>query len=213
MVNNIFAEGINTLVQLGIADVILPFLLIFTIIFAVLQKSKIFGEDVNKNPNKNYNIMVALVIGLLFIIPHTVMGTLDPFDGRLNNGWPDVVEIMNNSLPNISLIAVMLVMVMILIGLLDIKIFNTPLAGLIAVISLIGVGFIFLASAGIFTYDLPPWLDFMNDDQSRGAIVVILMFGLLIWFITREPKGNKPSRTLLEGVNSLFKTLPNYKEK
>jgi hypothetical protein len=187
MATNIFAQGISTLVELGIADVLLPFLLVFTIIFAILQKSEIF-KDANGKVQKNVNVILSLILGLLVIIPHVVMGNGDPFDGRLNNGWLDVVEIMNNSLPNISLIVVMLVMVMILIGILDIKIFNTPLAGLMAIISLVAVGFIFLASAGIFSYNLPPWLDFMNDDETRGMVIIILVFGLLIWFITREPK-------------------------
>jgi len=41
---------------------ILPFLLIFTIVFAVLQKAKIFGEG-----KKQIDAIVALVIGLLAI--------------------------------------------------------------------------------------------------------------------------------------------------
>jgi len=41
---------------------ILPFLLIFTIVFAVLQKAKIFGGD-----KKQIDAIVALVVGLLAI--------------------------------------------------------------------------------------------------------------------------------------------------
>jgi len=43
-------------------ETILPFLLIFTIVFAVLQKSKIFGDG-----TKQINAIVALVFGLLAI--------------------------------------------------------------------------------------------------------------------------------------------------
>ena len=39
-----------------------PFLLIFFIVFAVLEKTKIFGED-----KKQLNALVAFVIGLIFI--------------------------------------------------------------------------------------------------------------------------------------------------
>jgi hypothetical protein len=210
MAVNILAQGINTLVEMGIADVVLPFLLVFTVIFAILQKTLILGskkEGEKKIPYKNYNIILSLILGLLVIIPHVVMGTGDPFDGRLNNGWLDVVEIMNNSLPNISLIAVMIIMVMILAGLMKINIFGTNLAGIMAIICVIGVGFIFLASAGIFSYNLPPWLDFMNDDETRGAMIIILVFGLLIWFITREPKKEKTSPTLLDTVGKLLSPL------
>ena len=50
---------------LGLTDVILPFMLIFVIIFAILQKTKILGES-----RKNLNVVIAIVVGLLVIIPH-----------------------------------------------------------------------------------------------------------------------------------------------
>ena len=36
---------IYTLERIGVADVILPFVIIFTIVFAALQKSKILGQE------------------------------------------------------------------------------------------------------------------------------------------------------------------------
>lgn len=41
---------------------VLPFLLVFTVVFAVLQKSEIFGKD-----KKQIDAIVALVIGLIVI--------------------------------------------------------------------------------------------------------------------------------------------------
>ncbi len=41
---------------------ILPFLLIFFIIFAILEKTKLFGED-----KKRLNALISFVIGLIFI--------------------------------------------------------------------------------------------------------------------------------------------------
>ena len=41
---------------------ILPFLLIFAIVFAILEKSKILGED-----KKQVNAIVAFVIGVIFV--------------------------------------------------------------------------------------------------------------------------------------------------
>jgi uncharacterized integral membrane protein len=43
-------------------EVILPFILVFTIVFAVLEKSKIFGEG-----KKQIDAIVGLVVGLLVI--------------------------------------------------------------------------------------------------------------------------------------------------
>ena len=49
----------------GLTDVMLPFLLIFTLVFAIMQKTKILGED-----KKNFNVIIALVMALLVVIPH-----------------------------------------------------------------------------------------------------------------------------------------------
>ena len=43
---------IQTLESWGLTDVLLPFLLVFTIIFAILQKSNILGEG-----KKNFNVI------------------------------------------------------------------------------------------------------------------------------------------------------------
>ncbi|GAH78833.1 unnamed protein product, partial [marine sediment metagenome] len=41
---------------------ILPFVLVFTLVFAILEKTKLFGED-----KKQLNAIIALVIGLIFV--------------------------------------------------------------------------------------------------------------------------------------------------
>ena len=45
-----------------LTDFLYPFLLIFFICFAVLEKAKVFGDD-----KKQLNAMVALVVGLIFV--------------------------------------------------------------------------------------------------------------------------------------------------
>ena len=46
---------------------VLPFLLVFTIVFAILEKTKIFGATKDGESKKNINAVVALVLGLLMI--------------------------------------------------------------------------------------------------------------------------------------------------
>ena len=59
---NGFAFGGDTIISHPIfVGTILPFVLVFTIVFAVLQKSKIFGDD-----KKQIDSIVALVFGLIF---------------------------------------------------------------------------------------------------------------------------------------------------
>lgn len=54
--------------QIGMYEVVLPFLLTFTIVFAILEKTKALGtEGTEKHSKKNINAMVAFVIGFMVI--------------------------------------------------------------------------------------------------------------------------------------------------
>ena len=58
-------------------DYVLPFVLIFTIVFAVLQRTKLLGDDV-----RQINALVGLVAGLLLIAfpyPRSIVVLLMPF--------------------------------------------------------------------------------------------------------------------------------------
>ena len=57
-----------------VVEYILPFLLIFFIIFALLEKTKIFGED-----KKQLNAFISFVIALIFVVavaPKTIVSNL-----------------------------------------------------------------------------------------------------------------------------------------
>jgi len=180
-----FGEFVATLEQMGIRDVILPFLLIFTIVFAVLQKTKVLGPE-----SKRFNSIVALVIGLAVIFPHVA-----------NPGGPnDVVLIINSALPDISLLMLASLSVLLLIGVFG----PVDMAGgnfeiIILVFAVIAVGISFVNAAGA---NLPPWLDFLVDNETRDALVALGVFALVIWFITREEKqGNTQAfRNIREGL-------------
>ena len=60
-----FSELVYFIEDFRVMDVLLPFLLIFTIVFAILQKTKIMGKE-----RKNYNVVIALVVALSVVIPH-----------------------------------------------------------------------------------------------------------------------------------------------
>jgi len=66
----VFRNIIEFFGAIGIYDVVLPFLLVFTIIFAIMEKTrvlgteKIGGEEMTK---KNLNAMVAFVIGFFVV--------------------------------------------------------------------------------------------------------------------------------------------------
>ena len=57
-------------VDIGIYDVVLPFLLVFTIVFAIFDKTKVLGVDIidgEKYPKKNLNAIVAFTIAFFVI--------------------------------------------------------------------------------------------------------------------------------------------------
>lgn len=66
MASSPLAGAIEFLKDFGFYDVVLPFLLVFTLVFAILEKTKIFGTT-DKKPKKNINAMIAFVIALFFV--------------------------------------------------------------------------------------------------------------------------------------------------
>lgn len=57
-----------------VTDYLLPFLLMFFLVFAILEKTKAFGDS-----KKQLNALVAFVIGLIFVVsgfPKLVVGNL-----------------------------------------------------------------------------------------------------------------------------------------
>src|SRR3989344_1003673 len=75
-----FRGMIGFLNKIGVYDVILPFLLVFTIIFAILEKTKIFGTekiDGQEMTKKNIDAMVAFVMAFLVIASTKLVGIIN----------------------------------------------------------------------------------------------------------------------------------------
>lgn len=194
----VFENFIIMLDQWGFIDVVVPFFLIFTVVFAVLQKSQILGRG-----KKNFNVIVALVIALGVIIPHVT--------GSYSTST-DVVVIINTALPNISLIIIASIAALLLIGVFTPSDATLPkaLQGLALIFSIIATIVIFLNAAGV--YQMPDWLRWLEDPETQTAIIVILVFGLIIWFITKEPKEKEETKTE-KGLTKFLKSLAPGEEK
>ena len=75
-----FRNVIEFFEEIGLYDVVLPFLLVFTVVFAMLEKSRVLGYDeINgeKVPKKNLNSMVAFVIAFLTIASTKVVAVIN----------------------------------------------------------------------------------------------------------------------------------------
>ena len=79
-----FREAINFFVKIGLYDVILPFLLVFTLMYAFLEKTMVLGYEKIliggkevKVPRKNLNSMVAFITGLLVVASVRIVGIMN----------------------------------------------------------------------------------------------------------------------------------------
>ncbi|MBU1111926.1 MAG: hypothetical protein ABIG93_00525 [archaeon] len=170
----------------GVLDFLLPFLLVFTIVFAVMQRTKILGDK------KQFNVVIAIILGLLFVVPHIT--------GTYPLGY-DPVEVMNNALPSISLLAIAAIMILLLMGIFSTD-FSKKAAPIIAIVSIGFVIYIFGASLSLYRgpYDVFGWW----STEITELIIIILIFGLLVWFITKEPSDKTQGSRLLKSFGDMF---------
>ena len=177
-------DMLTTLENLGIMDVILPFILVFTLVFATLQKTKILGEK------KNFNVIIALAMGLAVVIPHAT------------NSYPqgaDVVDIINASLPQVALVMIVMLAMMILIGLWGVSpAWKGPVTGFIM---LAAFGIVIWIFAGAANFINVP--EFLNDPELQAVIIILAIFGLIIKVITGSDEKTK-GETFFESIGKFF---------
>jgi hypothetical protein len=189
-----FVDFFRYLDNLGLLDSLLPFLLVFTITFAILQKSKILGAG-----KKNFNVVIAMVIGLTVVIPH-ITGTYPP--------GQDIVLIMNDALPHVSIVLVAIVMALLIIGLLggESKWMGGSLSGWLALGAFALIIYIFGASAG-WWQDLGDEWGLWNS-ETVSLIIIILVFAVVIWYITKsDSDADKASKGMnyMKELGEMFK--------
>lgn len=175
--------------QYGVLDFLLPFILVFTIVFAILQKTKILGDP---EKNKNFNVIISLVLGLLFVVPHIT--------GTYPLGY-DPVAVLNQALPSVSLVAIAAVMLLLLMGIFGAG-FLEPAKPIIALISIGFIAYIFGASLNIWRgpYDIFYWWTAATTE----LMVTILAFALIVWFITKKPSDKFSIKKAAEGVGDFL---------
>ncbi len=79
MAETVLGNVLEFFKQLGIYDVVLPFILVFTIMFAILERTKIFGIEKIKDTEytkKNLNAMVAFVVAFLVVASSKLVETI-----------------------------------------------------------------------------------------------------------------------------------------
>ena len=174
-----FESFIISLERVGFIDVLLPFLLVFTIIFAILEKTKILWEW-----QRNMNMVIAMHLALRGVITHIKVNLPACY-------YP--VQIINAGLPSVSLVIIAIVSLMILVGVFahDRLLWGMTAPGWIGFVSIVIIAFIFGSAAGWWQVGFLDWLDSIFGSDVIAVIIMILVFGIIIAFVTGGGEAEK----------------------
>ncbi len=175
-----FRGVIEFFVRLGIYDVVLPFLLVFTVVFAIMEKTRVLGvEKTNSGEftRKNLNSMVAFVLAFLVVA-----------SSRL-------VAIINETMANMVLLLMLSVCFLILIGSFmketkDGVFLEKGWAQLFTMIMFIGLLLIFANALGWLE---PTWQYLMQNYDSTVVASLLLIAGMVgfVYWIVKDPSPKK----------------------
>ncbi len=179
---SVFRGVIEFMAEIGVYDIILPFLLVFTIVFAILEKTKILGIDKIKDreyTKKNLNSIVAFVMAF-FVIAST-----------------QLVAIINEVLANVVLLIILGVSFLMLIGTFfadkEFSLENFPRSmNIMMFIMFVGIVAIFLNAMDWLKYILAIFV-YWDSEWASPIIFMLIILGF-IYFITKEPGNKKDSK-------------------
>jgi len=177
MSTSAFRNVLDLMNRIGLYDVVLPFLLVFTVVFAVLEKTKIFGtvkRDDVETTKKNLDAIVAFVIAFFVVA-----------SARL-------VEIITDVSSNIVLMMLFSFFFLILVGMLIQSEKGIELQGgwkvLFYVLTFVALIIIFLGALG--------WLpiighylgSFWDTEFVAGLILLLISVGFIYLVVGGSPK-------------------------
>ena len=176
-----YQDIIYQLENLGLFDFILPFLLIFAVVFGVLSATKIFGE------NRGVHIMIALVIGLLAI------------------RFPIYTDFLKIITPKLGIGLVILLALIILTGL-----FTPKAARGIILWILMAVGFIVFLVIIVQTYSAFTYgygLDYFSSNLIGYVILIALLIGVIVAVAASGGRKREGAAAIGEAAKHIFGPL------
>ena len=163
----------------GLFDVVLPFLLVFAIVFAILEKTMILGAEGNK-PKKNLNAMVAFVTAFLVVAS------------------AQLVAVINKTLSQIFILLLLIVCFLMLAGSFHQQtkegfFLTGTYKNIFMVIVFVSIIAIFLNALGwldvIYNYLKDNW----NTSYVAAVILMIAIIGFMAW-IMHDPSDSKDAK-------------------
>lgn len=188
MAESTFRGMISFLGNIGIYDVVLPFLLVFTIVYAILEKTQILGVDKYQGQDytkKQLNAIIAFVISFLVIA-----------STRL-------VALINEAMANIVVLLLLSVMFLLLIGSFYKEDEDVFLGGkwrtFFTWMMFVGIILIFLHA--VRTNDNQSWLewfwDFIENNWKNewvASLIFIIVVIVFIAYIIEDPDHSKKGK-------------------
>ena len=177
-----FREILELFGRIGVFDVVLPFLLVFVVVFALLERTKVFGVEKIEGKDytkKNLNSAAAFVIAFLVVASS------------------NLVEIITKVSSQFVVLLFLIVLFLLLVG----SFFKEEPQGVFLeggwktafmIIVFLGLAFIFLDALGLLqdTFDF-----FQGTDKGElvGSIILMIVVIFFIVFVTQERKSEKKS--------------------
>ncbi|MBI2651528.1 hypothetical protein HYX01_03590 [Candidatus Woesearchaeota archaeon] len=166
--------------KIGIFDVVLPFLLVFTVVFALLERTKVFGVekiDGKDYTKKNLNSVASFVIAFLVVASSKLVG------------------IINEVASKFIVLLFLIVLFLLLVGsFYEEKPHGVFLEGgwktVFMFIVFIGLIFIFLDALELLD-DIFDFLKGTSSGEVVGSIILIILIVLFMAYVTQEKQAPK----------------------
>ncbi len=186
-----FSNIIENLIDIGFYDVLLPFLLVYAVIFAILEKTGIFAKSdgSDNNQTRNVNAIIAFVFGLF------VVASLQ------------TVRYIQDLIVNIVLFVIFILVSLILLGFIfgkdyfdhlfkdaDGRVKKGIVWSVALIVMAIAIGILFYV-LGVWDWLDDYWNWDFNDGTLSSILVVALIIGVLFWITS----GDKSESKKIEG--------------
>ncbi len=179
---SVFRGFIEFFVELGVYDVVLPFLLVFSIIYAILERTKVLGTDEvdgRRITKKNLNAMIAFVIGF-FVVASTKL-----------------VSVINSALADVVLLILLVIFFLLMVGSFykegTEEFLDDSWKQTLTFILFIGIILIFMNALDWLG---PFWGFLVNNWESRwvGSLLLLIIIIIFMYYITKEGGSSAPAK-------------------
>jgi len=162
-------DFVYNLQSFGVYDVILPMILIFAIMYAILSKIQVFGKG-----NQRVNMVVALILSFLILLPEH-----------------GIVDRLNTYLPRFTFIIILVVTGLILLGLLGVNVEQGLSRWLFFIFLILSLAGLVIVNSDLIpqSYSLRYFLE--DNAWTIGVIAAIIVVIALIVGVGEGTKGGR----------------------